>query len=74
MSAPSASEALTAAARAAVEARDWERDREAWNLPRATSRTIAPTAGEDEDEAGAGDDDPEKRGANPPASPPEPTE
>ena len=74
MPAPFVSEARTAVARAADEARDWERDREAWNLPRAQSGTIAPIAGEDEDEAGAGDENTEKRDASPPASPPEPTE
>jgi hypothetical protein len=71
--APSVNEAPNAAARAAVEARDWERNREAWNLPRAQSGTIAPVAGEDEDKADAGDDDPETREATPPASPPGPT-
>jgi hypothetical protein len=72
--APFVSEAGTAAARAADEARDWERDRKAWNLPRAQIRTIAPIAGDDKDEAGAEDDDPEKQDASPPASPPEPIE
>ena len=32
------SETLTEAARAAVEPSDWERDRVAWNLPRAPRR------------------------------------
>lgn len=75
MPAPFVSEARTAVARAADEARDWERDREAWNLPRAQSgTTIAPIAGEEEEEAGAEDDDPEEQDASPAATPPEPTE
>jgi len=31
---------LTEAARAAVQARAWERDREAWNLPHATGEGV----------------------------------
>jgi hypothetical protein len=65
-------ETLTAAARAAVEANDWERDREAWNLPRTQSDTIAQEPGEDE--ADAPDGDPGKRDGHAPALPPEPTE
>jgi hypothetical protein len=37
----SLNETLTAAARAAVEANDWERDRQAWNLPRSHSDRYA---------------------------------
>ena len=73
MPAPFVREARTAAARAAAEASDWERDREAWNLPRAQGGTIAPIAGEDEDEARAEDDDPEKQDASAPTPAPEPT-
>jgi len=67
--APFVSQARTAAARAADEAREWERDRKAWNLPRAQSGTITPIAREDE--ARAEDADLEKQDARPPASPPE---
>jgi hypothetical protein len=67
----SLNETLTAAARAAVEANDWERDQEAWNLPRAQG-TIAQEAREDEPDAREGD--PDKGEAHPPALPPEPTE
>jgi hypothetical protein len=43
---------LTEAARAAVQAREWERDREAWNLPHAKDEGPV-----DRGERIAGDDD-----------------
>jgi len=42
--APSLNETLTSAQRAAVEVSDRERDREAWNLPRAAADTGATSA------------------------------
>lgn len=59
---------LTEAARAAVQASDWERDRKAWNLPRAKDRTVPHAA--DQGQPGAGEG-PAQPGAEPPATPPE---
>jgi hypothetical protein len=55
-----------------VEVSDWERDQEAWNLPRAEGETTARGANGDEHNAGASD--PDERGADPPATSPETTE
>ena len=48
----SLTETLDEAAQAAVLAGDWERDQEAWNLPRAPGGTIA--SGADTDDAAVG--------------------
>ena len=48
----SLAETLNEAALAAVQASAWERDQEAWNLPRAPGEAIAPEANEDHHEAG----------------------
>lgn len=50
--AQSLTETLDEAAQAAVPASDWERDQEAWNLPRVPGGTIA--GGADTDDAGVG--------------------
>jgi hypothetical protein len=55
---------LTAAAQAAAQARDWERDQEAWNLPKAPGETIG--SGADEHERDTGERDPGARGAESP--------
>jgi hypothetical protein len=47
----SLTETLDEAAQAAAQASDWERDQEAWNLPRATGGAIA---SEDKDDAAVG--------------------
>lgn len=62
MVARSRPEAFTEAARPAGKAGDWERDREAWNLPRAPRGTIA--GGVDENDQNVG---PGEQGAGPPA-------
>jgi hypothetical protein len=48
----SLTETLDEAAQAAAQASDWERDQEAWNLPRAPGGTIA--SGADKDDAAVG--------------------
>ena len=68
MAAPSLNGTLTEAARAAVQARDWERDREAWNLPHAKDGTVQRPA--DRDERAAGDGEAQQEG-EPPAAQPE---
>ena len=65
----SLTETLTEAARAAVDVSEWERDREAWNLPRAQAGALPDEAGEGEADAGEGD--PQQDDAEPPAPPPE---
>jgi hypothetical protein len=70
--AQSLTETLTEAARAAAEESDWERDREAWNLPRAHAGTIDQEP--DEDDVDVADTGPEKRRSDPPATPPRSTE
>ena len=67
----SLTETLTDAARQAVEASEWERDQNAWNLPRARGETSARGTDIDEDDARKGD--PGERG-DPPATASEPTE
>jgi hypothetical protein len=44
----SVAETPTEAAKAATRAGNWERDQEAWNLPRAPGETISNVAGRDE--------------------------
>jgi hypothetical protein len=63
----SLTETLDEAAQAAVQASDSERDREAWNLPRAPGGTIASWA--DKDENKSGERDPGEQGPDLPASP-----
>jgi hypothetical protein len=62
MVARSRPETITEAAQATVHASDWERDREAWNLPRAPRETIAGGADKNERDA-----DPGGQGAGRPA-------
>jgi hypothetical protein len=71
LAARSLTETLTEAARAAVEVSEWERDQEAWNLPRGQSGTIAPDVDEGEVDAAEGD---LEQGEDPTAIPPEPTQ
>ena len=71
MAARSLTETLTEAARAAVEVSEWERDQEAWNLPRGQSGTIAPEVDEGEVDVVEGDPGQEE---DPTAIPPEQTE
>lgn len=52
-----------------AEASAWERDREAWNLPRAPEEAIPREVDTDEHDAGEGDAG--EQGAEPPATPPE---
>ncbi len=63
----SLTEALTETARAPVGVRDWERDQEAWNLPRARGGSLAREAGKAGVEPGEGD--PGERGSDPPVAP-----
>lgn len=72
MVAQSLSRTLTEAARAAVQASDWERDQESWNLPRAPGVPIV--SAPDQDGRNAGEGDPYEPGAEPPAISPETTE
>ena len=60
MPAQSLTEALTEAARTAAEASNWERDQQAWNLPRAQGET-----GPDEAENDAGKGEPGEPGDAP---------
>jgi hypothetical protein len=57
---------LTEAARAAVQAREWERDREAWNLPHAKDAGTPGPVDRDEPVARDGDAQPEE---TPPTDP-----
>jgi hypothetical protein len=71
LAARSLTKTLTEAARAAVEASEWERDQEAWNLPRAQGGAIVPEVDEREvDVAESESEQPD----DPPAIPPEPTQ
>ena len=64
----SLTETLTEAAREAAEARDWERDQDAWNLPRARRETSPRPADTGENDARKNDPgEPEE----PPATQPE---
>lgn len=72
LEARSLTETLTEAARAAVEVSHWERDQEAWNLPRAQGGTIARGPGKDEPDAG--ESDLGVQGEDPPSISPETTE
>jgi hypothetical protein len=67
----SLTETLTDAARQAVEASEWERDQDAWNLPRARGETNAPRADVDEHDAREGEPD---EPGDPPATSPGSTE
>lgn len=70
--APSLTETLPEGARPPViEVSDWERDQEAWNLPRARRGAIA--RGADEHEHDARESDPGERAADPPPLSPETT-
>jgi hypothetical protein len=58
---------LTDAARAAVQASDWERDQEAWNLPRGgQDGAVTPAADHDEHTVADSPDEPE---GEPPVTP-----
>jgi hypothetical protein len=70
LAARSLTETLTEAARAAVEVSEWERDQEAWNLPRAQGGPIGQEV--DDGEVDVAEGEPEQR-EDPPAIPPEPT-
>jgi hypothetical protein len=59
----SPSETLTAAAQAAAEARDRERDQVAWNLPRSPEEAIG--SGAEEHERDTGERHPGERRAEP---------
>jgi hypothetical protein len=56
----------------AVQASVWERDQQAWNLPRAAAAPIA--HGAYDGEHGTGEGDPGEQGAERPAMPPKATE
>jgi hypothetical protein len=60
---------LTEAARAAVQASDWELDREAWNLPHAKDEAVPRPA--DPDDGGAAERHAQPEGDKP-ATPPKP--
>ena len=62
----SLTEALTDAARAAVETSDWERDQEAWNLPRGEGTKPSETDADDH----TGQDRPAEGEADPPDTAP----
>jgi glutathionyl-hydroquinone reductase len=49
------------AARVAVQARDWERNREAWNLPHATDAAVDRPADHDEPIAGESSAEPDRK-------------
>lgn len=71
LAAQSLTETLTEAARAAMAVSEWERDQEAWNLPRAHGGTIAPDV--EKAEADVAEGDREQR-QDPPPIPPAPTQ
>jgi hypothetical protein len=68
----SLTETLTEAAQSAVSTSNWERDQDAWNLPRAPGETIAPAGERDEPDVAKGA--PGEPGAEPPAMSPDTTE